>query len=275
MTHIDQNQAFTDSFYDITEMEFQFDEKNRMTQYRFGGAGSWYQVKYDALGRVRERVDLTPTTTKYYSDGRQLVQQLDSSNNVEFDYFRGPTGLMRQWEENGTPKKRFYIKDNLDTVWALVDPSNLNVTRYNYNAWGEHLDKDETAFPTDANWMRYICSRAEAFGEPTAQKNVCYHLGYRHYLPALCNFLQRDPLSLGKRIIGGPYNYGDNNPIVNSDPNGLAPVSCGPGGCPSPPVARFGVLIQATHGGLRISARQTRAGRRLKVKGIAADSTQR
>jgi RHS repeat-associated protein len=226
MTHIEQNQAFTDSFYDITEMEFQFDEKNRMTQYRFGGAGSWYQIKYDALGRVRERVDLTPTTTKYYSDGRQLVQQLDSSNNVEFDYFRGPTGLMRQWQENGTTKKRFYIKDNLNTVWALVDPSNLGVTRYNYNAWGEHLDKDDTGFPTDGNWMRYIGCRVEAFAKSNAQTGAIYHLDHRHYSP-VTRFLQRDPLGkIGFGLsLGNPYAYAANNPQNLSDPRGL--FGCG------------------------------------------------
>jgi hypothetical protein len=218
MTHISQNATFTDSFYDITEIEFQFDEKNRMTKYRFGGSGSWYEIKYDSLGRVRERVDLTPTTTKYYSDGRQLIQQLDSSDNVEFDYFRGPTGLMRQWEENGTPTKRFYIKDNLDTVWALVDPSTLTVKRYNYNAWGEHLDKDDTDFPTDINFMRYIGCRVEAFGDSTAQTDVVYHLDHRHYLPST-GFINREPLTLGEWAYSSYALDGYFKPTVEPNPN--------------------------------------------------------
>jgi len=196
MTHIQQNQAFTDSFYDITEMEFDYDAKNRLVKYRFGGAGSWYEIKYDALGRVRERVDLTPTTTKYYSDGRQLVQQLDNSNTVQFDYLRGPTGLDRQWNETNDTR-RFYIKDNLGTVWAIVNPSDLSVKPYNYNAWGEHLDKDDTDFPTDANWMRYIGCRVEAFGKgTTTQRDVIYHLDHRHYCPDVMGFISRDPLNI-------------------------------------------------------------------------------
>ena len=225
MTHIEQSTAFTDSFYDITEMEFQFDLKNRMTQYRFGGSGRWYEIKYDALGRVRERVDLTPDTTKYYYDGRSLLQQLNDSNDVEFDYFRGPTGLMRQWEENVSPTKRFYIKDPLGTVWALVDTTTLDVERYNYNAWGEHLDKDDTDFPTDANLMRYIGCRVERFGNSTGQTDVIYHFSNRFYIPSLMRFLQREPNSLSRDYKDHPYSYADNAPVIKSDPTGLSPGS--------------------------------------------------
>jgi len=219
MTHIQQNQAFTDSFYDITEMEFDYDTKNRLVKYRFGGAGSWYEIKYDALGRVRERVDLTPTTTKYYSDGRQLIQQLDNSNNVQFDYLRGATGLERQWNESNDTR-RFYIKDNLGTVWAIVNPSDLSVKRYNYNAWGEHLDKDDTDFPTDSNSMRYIGCRVEAFGKgTTTQADAIYHLDYRHYLSFLTSFINREPLSIDRLINGYPSKGESNVRFIAASPS--------------------------------------------------------
>jgi len=172
MTHIFQSATFTDTFYNITEMEFQFDEKNRMTHYRFGGSGSYYQIKYDALGRVRERVDLN-----------------------------GPTGLMRQLDVDASNKKRFYIKDTLGTVLALVDPSNLSVEHYNYNAWGEHLDKDDTDFPTDENQMRYIGCRVEAFANSTAQTDAIYHFDRNHYLPVLGIFLKINPLARINRLV--------------------------------------------------------------------------
>ena len=229
MTHIQQSSAFTDSFYDITQMEFQFDQKNRMIKYRFGGAGNWFEIKYDALGRVRERLtnDASPVTTKYYSDGRQLVQQLDSSNNVEFDYFLGPTGLERQWNE-ANDTRRFYIKDTVGTVWAMVDPSTLSVKRYNYNAWGEHLDKDDTDFPTDANSMRYIGCRVEAFGKDvTTQRDVIYHLDHRHYLPLLSRFIQNMPAKQKSSSLpalpptSNSYAYTANDPGNSLDSSGL------------------------------------------------------
>ena len=229
VTHIQRQQGpppFTDSFYEITEMEFDYDAKNRLVKYRFGGAGSWYDIKYDALGRVRERVDLTPTTTKYYCDGRELVQQLDNSNNVQFDYLRGPTGLDRQWNE-GNDTRRFFIKDNLGTVWAMVNPSDLSVKRYNYNAWGEHLDKDDTDFPTDTNYMRYIGCRVEAFGKgTTTQRDAIYHLDHRHYLLCIHALLQRDPkdLNVPKYTSNSPYSYCYHNPSGLFDPSGLAGV---------------------------------------------------
>jgi len=232
VTHIQRQQGqqpFTDSFYEITEMEFDYDAKNRLVKYRFGGAGSWYDIKYDALGRVRERVDLTPTTSKYYLDGRQLIQQLDSYNNVQFDYLRGATGLDRQWNETNDTR-RFYIKDNLGTVWAVVNPSDLSVKRYNYNAWGEHLDKDDTDFPTDTNWMRYIGCRVEAFGKgTTTQRDAIYHLDFRDYLPITQCFLNRDPLTLKDinswKLPSGLYSYvySLNDPSNRSDVLGLHP----------------------------------------------------
>ena len=240
-THIQRQQGqqpFTDSFYEITEMEFDYDAKNRLVKYRFGGAGSWYDIKYDALGRVRERVDLTPTTTKYYSDGRQLVQQLDNSNNVQFDYLRGSTALDRQWNE-GNDTRRFYIKDNLGTVWALVNPSDMTVKRYNYNAWGEHLDKDDTDFPTDSNWMRYIGCRVEAFGKgSTTQRDAIYHFDRRHYLPITNEFLERDLLNLRSlsMVETKPYTYCFGDPVNREDSLGLC-ATCSPGSAGWAPAA--------------------------------------
>jgi hypothetical protein len=225
MTHIEPQAQFPDAFYDITEMEFQYDLKNRLIKYRFGGSGDWSEIKYDALGRVRERLsaDETPITNKFYYDGRQLIQQLNDSNDAEFDYLRGPTGLDRQWNESNDTR-RFYIKDNLGTVWAIVNPSDLSVKRYNYNAWGEHLDKDDTDFPTDTNWMRYIGCRVEAFGKgSTTQRDVICHTDFRHYLPAICSFAQRDPSVKSTADNYFVYKYANNIPSVLSDPYGLQP----------------------------------------------------
>jgi hypothetical protein len=242
LTHIEQDGAFVDSFYDITEMEFQFDLKNRLIKYRFGGEGYWNEIKYDALGRVRERLsaDETPITKKFYSDGRQLIQQLEDGNNAEFDYLRGPTGLDRQWNE-ATDKRYFYIKDPLGTVWAMIEsgftPQQSPLIRlYNYNAWGEHIDASDINFPDyddDPNLMRYIGCRVEAFGKgTTTQRDAIYHLDYRHYLPFTCSFASMDPLKLIQLYRYSPYYYAYNFPTAFSDYSGLSP-RCG--GCSSEP----------------------------------------
>jgi hypothetical protein len=218
---------FTDPFYEITKMEFQYDLKNRLTKYRFGGEGYWNEIKYDALGRVRERIsaDETPITKKFYSDGRQLIQQLDNGNNAEFDYLRGPTGLDRQWNES-SEKRYFYIKDPLGTVWAMIEsgftPQQSPIIRlYNYNAWGEHIDASDVNFPDyddDPNLMRYIGSRVEAFGRGTeTQRDVIYHLDHRHYMPFLVGHLQRDPLFYHRK--GKPFTG-----IIPQGSGGIEPV---------------------------------------------------
>ena len=181
--------------------------------------------------RVRERLsaDETPITKKFYSDGRQLIQQLDSSNNAEFDYLRGPTGLDRQWNE-ASEKRYFYIKDPLGTVWAMIEsgftPQQSPIIRlYNYNAWGEHIDASDINFPDyndDPNLMRYIGCRVEAFGKPDEQRYAIYHLDLRNYIP-LGIFIQRDPQTLVRIYVNemSTYIYSKNNPANNSDPYGL------------------------------------------------------
>ena len=225
---------FTDLFYEITQMEFQYDLKNRLIKYRFGGEGDWAEIMYDALGRVRERFSTGETTydDKYYYDGRQLIQQIDSYNNAEFDYLRGPTGLDRQWNE-ASDKRYFYIKDPLGTVWAMIEsgftPQKSPIIRlYNYNAWGEHIDASDINFPDyddDPNLMRYIGCRVEAFGKgTTTQRDALYHLDHRHYLPVLGRFLQREPISTEKPETGcenHPYAYCQGDPLNQSDPEGL------------------------------------------------------
>jgi hypothetical protein len=239
LIHIEPQAQYPDTFYDITEMEFQYDLKNRLTKYRFGGEGYWNEIKYDALGRVRERLsaDETPITNKFYSDGRQLIQQLDSSNNAEFDYLRGPTGLDRQWNESSV-KRYFYIKDPLGTVWAMIEsgftPQQSPIIRlYNYNAWGEHIDASDINFPdynSDPNLMRYIGCRVEAFGKgTTTQRDAIYHLDHRHYLPSISYFMQMDPLCIFDSVFSPPFRYARNKPTIERDILGLESFQPGTG----------------------------------------------
>jgi RHS repeat-associated protein len=230
-THILQSGSFTDNnFYGVTEMEFQYNADDKLIEFRYDGSGNWNEIQYDAIGRVIERIDTSSVSSKYYYDNHQLVQQLDSSNEVDFDYFAGPLGLMRQIDETGAgDEKRLYILDGKRTVKALVDPSDLSIKRYNYNSFGEHLEKD-SAFPSESNVIRYIGNRLEGFAKSLDAKGALYHLGHRHYLAQLGLFLQRDPLYTAispkayyvKDI--NPYGYSGNNPVMKVDRHGL--TSC-------------------------------------------------
>jgi RHS repeat-associated protein len=237
-THILQSGSFTDNnFYGVTEMEFQYNADDKLIEFRYDGSGNWNEIQYDALGRVIERVDTSSVSSKYYYDQHQLIQQLDSSNEVDFDYFAGPLGLMRQIDETGAgDDKRFYILDGKRTVKALIDPSDLSIKHYNYNSFGEHLEKD-SAFPSESNVIRYIGSRLEGFAKPSDAKGALYHLGHRHYLAQLGMFLQRDPLytAISPKAYyakdTNPYGYSGNNPVMKVDRHGLIPCSfnTGPG----------------------------------------------
>jgi len=116
----------------------------------------------------------------------------------------------------------------LGTVWAMIEsgftPQQSPLIRlYNYNAWGEHIDAYDINFPDyddDPNLMRYIGCRVEAFGKgTTTQRDAIYHFGYRHYLPILQLFLQREP---SNSRIQDLYNYCYNDPCNRKDECGLA-----------------------------------------------------
>jgi len=67
-------------------------------------------------------------------------------------------------------------------------------------------------------------------GEQTDSTTGLQYLRARYYDPRNDTFISRDPMSVGPGLTGHPYSYGNDNPVMNTDPMGLCPwgMFCSP-----------------------------------------------
>ena len=99
-----------------------------------------------------------------------------------------------------------YVADNKDSVVNVVDGvTPLAGVTYQYDAYGLVLKSPAMDIP---NPFQYN-------GEWTDDFSQLQYLRARFYTPTLMRFVQQDSYDLANR-----FNYGDGNPIVNSDPSG-------------------------------------------------------
>jgi RHS repeat-associated protein len=99
-----------------------------------------------------------------------------------------------------------YVADNKDSVLNVVDGvAPVTGVTYQYDAYGVVLKSPTISIP---NPFQYN-------GEWTDQFSQLQYLRARFYHPKLMRFVQQDSFDLANR-----FNYGDGNPIVNSDPSG-------------------------------------------------------
>jgi YD repeat-containing protein len=225
---------------------FTYDRKNRLSTYAFNPGATTYTLKWDALGRIREK---TWSTNKqvFYHDGRQLVQIWDETvdgddvtRDIAYDLYKGETGYLKDIDFNSNPDEEGYlIKDAQGSVRAIVKVSysggtyTITTDKYNTDAYGDWLDFD-SAHTNGTHYMRYISCRVEDYGNPgsTFDNQALYHTDHRHYLPMLGIFLQREPLMVFASVnyinrfcynpqALMPYRYVHNQPAVLSDRSGL------------------------------------------------------
>ena len=121
--------------------------------------------------------------------------------------------------------RRYYVRDHLGSVRAVVDGSGYVVEAKDYYAWGLEMPG-----------RVYVIGEETEEGftghERDAETSMLY-AGARYYLPALGRWTAVDPLA--DQFPGvSPYNYALNNPISLFDPDGAAPV----GDCPSCEIQR-------------------------------------
>ena len=114
-----------------------YDEYNRMKGYRFGSAGAYNQIQYDAIGRVWKRTDTSSNVNYYYHTSRALAQELDDEYNVVTDYLARSRRYMPGEAEGD--KYRYYHRDHLGSVALMTGHDLASNEEYTYDAWGEHV----------------------------------------------------------------------------------------------------------------------------------------
>jgi len=182
---------------------YTWDYENRLTQVtRPDGVSVTY--KYDALGRRIQR-SKNGTSTNYIYDGQDVVKDINSDGStVEYLNGLGVDNKLRQTSSAGT---FYFMQDQLGSTHALTDSSGNVVEQEQYDSFGDGAGSSLTRYGYTGR-------------ERDADTGLYYYRA-RWYDPQAGRFISEDPIGFEGGI--NPYAYVENNPLNNSDPEGLAP----------------------------------------------------
>ncbi|MBB5395091.1 DUF6443 domain-containing protein [Mucilaginibacter sp. AK015] len=171
---------------------------------------------YDATGAKLERII---KNNGIVNEDRNYVDGIEYVNN-SIDFIHTPEG--RALTSTGTYIYEYNVTDHLGNVRAMFSDKNnngilttdeiLQVTD-NY-AFGREINYSQNIAPSPDNKYKYN-------GKEFQDDLMEYDYGARFYDPVIARWNSIDPLSeINRRW--SPYNYVENNPIRNIDPDGMA-----------------------------------------------------
>ncbi|WP_028520755.1 RHS repeat-associated core domain-containing protein [Ruminococcus flavefaciens] len=180
-----------------------------------GNSVSVEEYEYDYAGNrtvKKSENDYTYYLNDVSGSLTQVLAELDADGNEKCWYTIG-ADLISQ-ERNGAVST--YLYDGHGSVRGLSDETGAVTDTYNYDAWGELLDKTGT---TENSYL--YC------GEQLDSATGLYYLRARYMNPSTGTFTTMDtyqgsifdPTSLHK------YLYANANPVMNSDPSGYATLT--------------------------------------------------
>ena len=105
----------------------------------------------------------------------------------------------------------YYLTDGLGSTMALVDSAGTVVNTYDYDVFGAV----RTSTGSQANEFKFT-------GEQADSSTGMEYLRARYYDMETGRFLSRDPLTMSPSFTGAAYAYVDSNPVIGTDPTGLA-----------------------------------------------------
>ena len=155
------------------------------------------EITYNPLGFISSYGDITYTTDPVNA-GNVLS---DSKSGAQYIYGDGLEARIVN------DVISFYVTDSRGSVVAIVD-ENCNVThKYQYDEFGNVLQKVEA----DYNPFKYV----GRYGVMYLNDHL-YYMRARHYDPTIGRFISEDPIWSTNL-----YPYTENNPIMGIDPLGL------------------------------------------------------
>lgn len=192
---------------------YTYNAENKLIRATVNEAGKTVveEYTYDYAGN-RTSKTTGSETVKYLNDNSVLTNVLAEfdANGNELCYYTIGADLISQ-ERNG--KTSLYLYDGHGSVRGLIDENGKVTDTYNYDAFGNLLDKTGT---TVNNYL--YC------GEQFDSATGLYYLRARYMNPATGTFITQDtysgtifdPVSLHK------YLYANANPVMNVDPSGYS-----------------------------------------------------
>jgi RHS repeat-associated protein len=188
---------------------YEYDGFNQLIKTATGSSGAIYAYNGDGL-RVKKTAD--GVTTSYLYEYDKVVLETDGNGKKMARNLYGLNLVSRTMGSD----KYFYLYNGHADVTALITPSGVIASSYEYDAFGYVTNTTGTV----SNPIRYA-------GYQYDEESKLYYLNARHYDPQLARFLTEDtyrgqandPLSLNM------YTYVHNEPIMYTDPTGHAATS--------------------------------------------------
>ncbi|MFT3950862.1 MAG: RHS repeat-associated core domain-containing protein [Oscillospiraceae bacterium] len=141
-----------------------------------------------------------------------IIRQQTGSDTA-IDYLYDASGSVIGMKYNGA--YYYYVKDAQNNVARIVNAAGVQVTEYQYDAWGNMISATGTMASTigAVNPFRY---RSYYYDTDTG----LYYLQSRYYDSVVKRFVNEDA-QLNEPILGSNvFAYCENNPVNYADPNG-------------------------------------------------------
>ncbi|MFJ6266378.1 DNRLRE domain-containing protein [Lysinibacillus xylanilyticus] len=190
---------------------------------------------FDQITEVKSQIGATVASYRYDEKGRRVYSKdnngetyyryNDLSNQVLFE--EDASGVIKKaytYDDNGHPltmtyqgSMYYYLTNYRGDVLALTNSNGDIVAEYTYDAWGNIMSQIGTM--ATINPYRYAGYRYD-------ESTKLYYLMARYYNPDTGVFLSLDPVrgdTMEPLSLNG-YNYANNNPVMNVDPNGTKAV---------------------------------------------------
>ena len=183
-----------------TGKTYAYDSENKLKT-----ASGGVSVYYDPVGRIAEYD--TNASSRFMSDGSEVIVQLDGSSNITGRFVRGdgPDELIAWYTSSDPASRNFAHLDQRNSVIAVTSPNGAVTVVNRYDEYGT---------PQNGNYGPFQYTGQMWLGE-----TAMYYYKARNYLPSSGVFAQTDPI----RFAGGVnfYAYTGNDPVNGIDPTGL------------------------------------------------------
>ncbi|MCK4764789.1 MAG: hypothetical protein KAW12_21505, partial [Candidatus Aminicenantes bacterium] len=173
--------------------------------------------RYDPFGRRVEKTTGS-STTKYFYDFNQVIEERDTSNQVlkQYVYGNGVDEILRVDKyESGNPVPYYYHSNAIGSVTAITDSSGDLVERVSYDTFGMPTIKDANG---DVINSSSIGNEYLFHGRRYDKTANLYYYRARYYDPIMGRFLQTDPMGYADSM--NLYQAFNQNPMNFIDPFG-------------------------------------------------------